>query len=89
MRMHPIFYISLLEPALNDTIVITPRLDIKVHEEEYEVERIYEKWRTNGKIEYLVKWKNYGEEDNTWELAKNLKNASAALRRFHMITQPR
>ena len=64
MRMHPIFYISLLEPALNDTIVITPRLDIKVHEEEYEVERIYEKWRTNGKIEYLVKWKNYGEEDN-------------------------
>ncbi len=31
---------------------------------------------------YLVKWKGYGPEDNTWEPKKNLANADALLRAF-------
>lgn len=43
-------------------------------EEEYIVESI-EAWRylqDRGTKEYLIKWKNYDESDNTWEPVENL-----------------
>ncbi|KAG6331560.1 hypothetical protein ID866_7529 [Astraeus odoratus] len=45
--------------------------------EEYEVSRMYK-----GKLQYLVHWKGYGEEECTWELQSNLQNAPEALREF-------
>lgn len=41
-------------------------------EEEYEVEQICDKRITKGKVEYLVKWKNWDHDDNTWEPIANL-----------------
>jgi hypothetical protein len=53
--IYPIFHISLLELTLKDTIIITPKLKIEVHEEEYKVKAILNKKQINREIKYLVK----------------------------------
>jgi hypothetical protein len=50
--------------------------------EEYEVNEILEQRQKNGKTEYLIRWKDYRPEDDTWEPLENLKNAREALHDF-------
>lgn len=32
----------------------------------YEVEKILDRKKIKGRVHYLVKWMNYGEEENQW-----------------------
>ena len=74
MRIHPIFHISLLEPADNNMPVQTnpPGINPEFQTEEFEVERIIAKRCNKNQIEYLVKWLEYEDTDNTWEPTSNL-----------------
>ena len=51
-------------------------------EKKYEVEEILDRQERRGKMKYLVKWKEYTAEGNTWEGLENLKNAREKIEEF-------
>ena len=50
--------------------------------EEWEVEKILNKKKIREVEKYLVQWKEFIVEGDTWERKKNLKNAEEALEEF-------
>uniref|UniRef100_A0A183CNF0 Chromo domain-containing protein n=1 Tax=Globodera pallida TaxID=36090 RepID=A0A183CNF0_GLOPA len=52
-------------------------------EEEYEVELIQSSKVEKGTMKYLVKWKGYTTEHDSWEPLENLGNASELISEFH------
>jgi len=50
--------------------------------EEWEVEKILNKKKIRGIEKYLVQWKEFIAEGDTWERKKNLKNTWEALEEF-------
>ena len=45
--------------------------------DEYDVEKILDKRKVRGKTQYLVKWLEYEDKENSWELAENLSPETA------------
>jgi len=50
--------------------------------EEWEVEKILNKKKIREVEKYLVQWKEFTAEGNTWERKENLKNAEEVLEEF-------
>lgn len=88
MKIHPVFNIVKLLPCHPDTIPgrkISSRPTPVVDGEnpEWEVEIIKDSRLHKGKLEYLVKWKDYPQEESTWEPADHLNNSPRLVKEFY------
>jgi len=59
-----------------------PKSVIIEGEEEFEVEKILNKKMVREKEKFLVRWKGYMVEKDTWENKENLKNAKELVEKF-------
>jgi len=50
--------------------------------EEWEVEKILNKKKMRGVEKYLIRWKEFTAEGDTWERKENLKNAEELIEEF-------
>ena len=69
-RLHPVFPVVKLTLAPRDPFgrhnKPPPTPEIVEDEEHYEVEKILDSRLYRGKLQYLVKWKGFGYEENSW-----------------------
>ena len=83
MEIHPIFHVSLLEPAPPGAPP-APRTEVQRldPQREYDVETVLDCQYFKGKLKYLIKWKDYPHSENTWEPRRNL-SCPQRLAEFH------
>jgi Chromo (CHRromatin Organisation MOdifier) domain len=65
MRIHPVFYISLLELAPRDAKQTQIQLSDETQDDVYEVEKVLDDQEIDGKTHYLIKWSGYNTSENT------------------------
>ena len=89
LALHPVFHVSLLLPHKESQLPgrhPPEPASIEVEgEEEYEVEEVldsrrYGRWK---KLQYLVHWKGWGPEHDSWEDVADLGNAPRIMQKFH------
>ena len=79
--LHPVFHISLLEPAPKNTWT-AENIKIKSNKE-YKVEQILKDKHINRQPSYLVKWKDYSTLENTWEPIAHLMGCHNKIKEYH------
>ena len=50
--------------------------------EKWEVEKVLNKKKMRGVEKYQVQWKEFTEEEDTWERRENLKNTEELIEKF-------
>jgi transposase InsO family protein len=82
LKIHPVFHVGLLQPWHSDpefpshvdTITFHPP-PVVPEDDQYLVEALLDKRISRGKIEYLVRWKGYGPEDDMWRPASDIEQS--------------
>src|SRR6266478_4532120 len=87
-RVHNVFHAIQLTPyhetAEHGPNYIKPPPDVIDGEKEYEVEAILAS-RPKGKgIEYLIRWKGYGTNEDSWQPERNLSHMDKMLKEYKM-----
>ena len=87
LKMHNVFHISLLKQYHKDARTVLPPPPELINDSlEYDVETVMDhRERKEGRKtvkDYLIKWKGYNPEHNTWEPEDNVKNCPEVLRSY-------
>lgn len=85
-KIHPVFYASLLKPVVASSFPgreEPPPPPVMVDGENgFEVEKILSCRKRGRQLQYLVAWKGYPPEDNSWEPSRN-QHAPRLIQAFH------
>jgi len=85
IKIHSVVNVSrvqLYKPQVEGQKKTLPKPVIIEGEEEFEVKKILNKQVVQGKEKFLVRWKGYMVEGNTWESRENLENAKELVEEF-------
>jgi len=85
MRIHPVVNVSRIV-RYKEQVKGQKKKEEKLVEvegvEEWEVEKILNKKKMRGVEKYLIRWKGFMAEGDTWEKRENLKNAEELIEEF-------
>jgi len=85
IKIHPVVNVSrvrLYKPQVEGQKKTPPKPVIIKGEEEFKVEKILNKRVVWGKEKFLVRWKGYTVEKDTWESRENLGNVKELVEEF-------
>src|ERR1700761_7238597 len=88
MKIHPVFNTVKLRPYQEDTVPgreppPRPPPLIEGDEPEWEVEYIKDSRIRRGKLEYLLKWEGYPQEESTWQPESYVQNSPELISEFY------
>ena len=85
MRIHPVVNVSWIV-RYKEQVKGQKKEEEKLVEvervEEWEIEKILNKKKIRGVEKYLIRWKGFMAEGDTWERRENLKNAEKLIEEF-------
>ena len=88
-KIHPVFHASLLSPYRENEVhgrnFPVPPPDLINGEEEYEIEKIIRHRGTSSTRSFLIRWKGYLAEEDSWVPEQDLKNAKSALAAYKKL----
>ena len=85
IKIYPVVNIWLYKLKVERQKKIPPKLLIIEGQEEFEVEEILNKRTIREKEKFLVRWKGYMAEEDTWKNRENLENTKELVEEFEEV----